>query len=62
VLGVNILAPGCKTIKIEPHLGDLQWVEGTYPTPYGLIYIKHTKDANGDVKSEIKAPDEIEIL
>ncbi len=62
VLGVNIEAPGCKKIRIEPHLGDLQWVEGIYPTPYGLIHIKHTKDSEGNVKSDIKAPREIEIV
>ena len=62
VLGVNIVAPGCKKIKIEPHLGDLDWVEGTYPTPYGLVHIKHTKDNKGNVISEIKAPKEIEVI
>lgn len=62
VLGVNIVAPGCKKIKVEPHLGDLNWVEGTYPTPYGLVHVKHTKDNKGNVISEIKALKEIEII
>ncbi len=62
VLGVNIVAPGCKKISIEPHLGDLEWVEGTYPTPYGLVHIKHTKDSKGNIKSEIKAPKEVKII
>ena len=62
VLGVNIVAPGCKKIKIDPHLGDLEWVEGTYPTPYGVIQLKHTKDINGNIKSIIYAPKEIEII
>ncbi len=26
---------GSKIVKISPHLGDLEWVEGTYPTPMG---------------------------
>lgn len=62
VLGVNIIAPGCKVIKIEPHLGDLKRVEGSYPTPYGIVYIKHTKDKNGKIISEINAPDAIKII
>lgn len=62
VLGVNVMAPGCKILKIEPHLEDLDWVEGTYPTPYGLVYIKHTKDSEGKIESEIKAPKEIKII
>ena len=28
VMGKTRLEPGCKKIKIEPHLGDLQWVKG----------------------------------
>lgn len=62
VLGVNIVSPGCEKILIEPHLGDLEWVEGSYPTPYGVIHIKHTKNESGRVESVIDAPKEIEIV
>jgi hypothetical protein len=62
VLGVNVIAPGCRVVKISPHLGDLQYVEGTFPTPFGIIKIKHTKMANGKVVSKISAPKEIKIL
>ena len=62
VLGIRVMAPGCKEIKIEPHLGDLKFVEGTFPTPYGIIKVKHTKLANGKIKSEIDAPKEVRII
>lgn len=62
VLGIVPLEAGCKKIKIEPHLGNLQWVEGTFPTPYGLISVKHRKGENGKVISDIKAPDEIVVI
>ena len=62
VLGVKVLEPGCKLIKIEPHLGDLEFVEGTFPTPYGAVKIKHTKMANGTIKSEINAPKEVKVV
>ncbi|MFS2185749.1 alpha-L-rhamnosidase [Mucilaginibacter sp. Mucisp84] len=62
VLGVKVIAPGCKVIKIEPHLGDLSFVEGTYPTPYGIVKIKHVKQADGKVKSVINAPAEIRVI
>ena len=62
VLGVQVLEPGCKKVKIEPHLGNLEWVEGTFPTPMGVIVIKHTKDANGKILSDIKAPVGVEII
>ena len=26
-LGIIILEPGCRKLKIEPHLGNLEWVE-----------------------------------
>jgi hypothetical protein len=62
VLGVEILEPGCKTIRINPHLGKLQWVEGTYPTPKGIIQIRHEKRPDGSVHSTINAPKGIKIL
>jgi hypothetical protein len=61
VLGIQILEAGCRKIKIEPHLGDLEWVEGTYPTPMGVIYVKHTKQIDGSIKSIIKAPKGVKI-
>ncbi len=60
-LGIKVLEPGCKKIAIEPHLGDLNWVEGTYPTPYGVIKVRHEKQANGEIKSEITVPEGVEV-
>ena len=62
VLGVTVVEAGCRKVKIEPHLGDLKWVEGTYPTPLGVIYIRHEKQEDGTVKSTIKAPKGIKII
>lgn len=62
VLGVEFLEAGGKKIRIRPHLGDLKWVEGTYPTPYGEIHLRHEICADGSVKTTVQAPDEIEIL
>ena len=60
VLGVEVLEPGCKKVRIEPHLGNLEWVEGSFPTPMGVIKIKHTKDADGKIRSDIKVPEGVE--
>lgn len=62
VLGIKVLEPGSKVIQIRPNLGNLRYAEGTYPTPYGIIKVKHVKQANGKVTSEIEAPDEIKII
>jgi hypothetical protein len=37
-------------------------VEGTFPTPYGIIKIRHEKQYGGKIKSQIKAPEEIKII
>jgi len=56
VLGVNVIEPGCKIIKIEPNLGDLQWVKGSFPTPYGVVKIEHKKMTDGTVNTIYKVP------
>ncbi len=62
VLGIKVVAPGSKTILVDPHLGDLEYAEGTYPTPYGTIHVSHRKGADGQVVSEIAAPKEVTII
>lgn len=62
VLGVQVVEPGCRAVRITPHLGDLEWVEGTFPTPYGVITIRHERGADGQVKSRIDAPAEVKII
>jgi hypothetical protein len=62
VLGVRVLSPGCGEVAVEPDLGDLQWAEGTFPTPHGVIRIRHDKQPDGTVKSTIDAPPEITIV
>ncbi|MBQ9523909.1 MAG: alpha-L-rhamnosidase [Bacteroidaceae bacterium] len=62
VLGVEILEPGCKKVRITPHLGNLQWAKGTYPTPYGQIKVHHQKMADGTVKSSIEVPKGVKVV
>jgi hypothetical protein len=62
VLGIYPMEPGSRTIRIEPHLGDLQWAEGTFPTPCGVVYVRHDKDANGKVTTTLKAPKGIKTV
>jgi hypothetical protein len=59
VLGVKVAEPGCKVLNIEPHLGNLEWVEGTFPTPYGVVYISHKKTPDGKIQTNVKAPKEV---
>lgn len=62
VLGVEIVEPGYKVVRINPNLGDLEWVEGAVPTPYGDIKISHRKDADGKVVSKVDAPSGVTVI
>lgn len=57
VLGIRPLEPGFKSVAINPHLGDLQWAEGTFPTPLGVISVRHEKQPDGSIHSEIDLPE-----
>lgn len=61
VLGIKILKPGCKSISINPDLGDLKWAHGTYPTPYGLITVSHRRLDDDTIQSECNVPDGIVV-
>lgn len=61
VLGVEVLEPGCRVLRIVPHLADLEWVEGTFPTPKGIVKIRHKKQPDGSISSKIDAPEGIVI-
>ncbi len=62
VLGVEVLEPGCAKVRIAPQLGDLEWVEGTYPTPHGVISIRAEKQADGSVKTTVDVPKGVKIV
>ena len=62
VLGVTPIEPGFKKARVKPFLGDLDWVEGTVPTPFGVIKVRADKQKDGSVKTKIEAPKEVEIV
>ena len=62
VLGVEIVEPGYKVVRINPNLGDLEWVEGAVPTPFGDIKISHRKGADGKIESKVDAPYGVTVI
>lgn len=62
VLGIKVVGAGAKVLKINPNLGDLSFAEGTFPTPYGIVKVKHTRQPDGTIKSSIKAPKGVKII
>ena len=61
ILGVKILAPGCRKIELNPNLSSMSFAKGNFPTPYGIITIK-CKQENGKLKVVCNAPKEVEII
>ncbi|WP_142785500.1 alpha-L-rhamnosidase-related protein [Changchengzhania lutea] len=61
VLGINV-TDGGNTIKLKPHLGDLKFAEGTFPTKFGILKVRHEKSSDGTIKTEIDAPQGLNII
>ena len=61
VLGINVLDGG-NTVKLEPHLGDLEFARGSFPTKFGVLTVNHTKDEDGNLITEYEAPEGLKIL
>jgi hypothetical protein len=62
VLGVQPVDVGCKTVRVKPFLGDLKWAAGSFPTPQGVVKVRHERQADGSVMSDISAPDGVKIM
>lgn len=61
VLGVIPLEPGFKKIKIDPHLGSLEFTRGKMPTPFGTIEIEIRKK-DGRYEKNVVTPEGIEVV
>ena len=61
-LGIRPLEPGCRVLLIHPQLGGLSWAQGTYPTPLGVVRVRHDKTSDGTVKSDFDIPKGIRVV
>lgn len=62
ILGVKPVEGNSRAFTVQPHLGDLQFVKGKYPTPYGDIEVYAERQADGSVKTQVFAPDGVTVL
>ncbi len=62
VLGVRPLEPGCRKLLAKPHLADLEWVEGAYPTPHGVLQVRHQRETTGEITSDMEVPPGVEVI
>ena len=62
IMGITIAEPGCRTLRIIPHLGSLKQASATYPTPLGVVSVRHTAQENGKILTEYDAPEGIKVI
>ena len=60
ILGIQIAEAGCKKISVCPHLGDLSWCKGTFPTPYGILSVS-LEQKDGGIHADVSAPKEVSV-
>jgi len=59
VCGIKPNEPGFKSVRIEPHFGSLQNIEGSMPHPLGTIKIALKKDKQDHLTGEIILPERL---
>jgi len=57
ILGIDSDSPNFKTVRIEPHLGDITQIGGEMPHPAGIISVKY--DTSKKKEAEIILPEKI---
>ena len=62
VAGIHPVGVGMQKFRIEPKMSGLKHLKIKYPVASGILTVEHTLQADGSVKTEIDAPDGVEIL
>jgi len=57
VCGIEPAEAGFKTVRIEPHPGNLEWIEGSMPHEKGIIKVKLTKTKSRGLSGEVSLPE-----
>nr|WP_319509537.1 alpha-L-rhamnosidase C-terminal domain-containing protein [uncultured Draconibacterium sp.] len=56
VCGIEPGTPGFNTVRIEPHLGNLEWIDGTMPHKFGEIKVSLKQTKNKKISGTIVLP------
>lgn len=59
VCGIKPNEPGFKTVRIEPHFGNLIWIEGSMPHSSGSIKVNLKKDNDGGISGKVVLPENL---
>ena len=60
ILGIKEIGLGCETLEIRPNLCGLEYANGFYPTPHGMVEVGH-RMVDGEIKTSVCAPPEIKV-
>lgn len=60
VSGIKPDAPGFKSVRIEPNLKDLNYIDSKFPHKLGTIQVKLQKDKGNHISGEISLPEQLE--
>ncbi|MDP4210280.1 MAG: alpha-L-rhamnosidase C-terminal domain-containing protein [Bacteroidota bacterium] len=59
ICGIKPNEPGFKSVRIEPHLGRLNWIEGSMPHQLGTIKVCLKKDKQNNITGEVTLPENL---
>ncbi len=62
VLGIAPASPGFGTVTVRPHLAELTYARGTFPTPRGLIEVSHERGAGRKVTTKLNLPGGVRLV
>ena len=63
VLGIRPVGVGCRTVEVNPSLGDLDWAEGAMAMPGGKrILVRIDKRSDGSLDVKVDAPDGVKVI
>jgi alpha-L-rhamnosidase len=55
IAGIRPGAPGFRTVRIQPELGNLEWVEASMPHPAGEVRTSFHRQGDG-IRAQIELP------
>ena len=59
ICGIKPNEPGFNTVRIEPHLGNLNWIEASMPHRLGMIKVSLKKDGHKHLIGKIVLPENL---
>ncbi|WP_282122071.1 alpha-L-rhamnosidase-related protein [Algibacter mikhailovii] len=59
ICGIEPDAPEFNSVKIEPHMGDLEWVKGSMPHRFGEIKVNLKQTKNNGIVGSIYLPENL---